>query len=128
LLDACERWNALPLAAKNWKTIKTHFTRAHKTYKLTKGTTTGAGYHATTNAAANEFQQDTVEAITTLTNAAAMDKGKSDTIMTTNANLTATLAALTEKVRLINTKNEAPPQSHTPSPAPWNPQGPRPAP
>jgi uncharacterized coiled-coil protein SlyX len=47
-----------------------------------------------------------------------MDKGKFDTIMTTNAKLTEKLAALTEQVRLVNTKNEAPPQSHTPSPAP----------
>jgi hypothetical protein len=128
LLDACERWNVLPLAAKKWTTIKTHFTRAHKTYKLMKGTTTGAGYHATANAAANEFQQDTVEAISTLANAAAMDKGKFDTLMTTNANLEAKLAALTEQVRLVNTKNEAPPQIHTPSPAPYNPQGLRPVP
>jgi hypothetical protein len=128
LFDACERWNALPLVAKNWTTIKTHFTRSHKTYKPTKGTTPGAGYHATANVAANEFQQDTVEVIATLANAAAMDKGKCDTLMKTNTNLTAKLAALTKQIRLINTKNEAPPQSHTPPPAPWNPQGPRPAP
>jgi hypothetical protein len=128
LWDACERRNALPLAAKKWTTIKTHFTSAHKTYKVTKGTSTGSGYHATANAAANEFQQDTVEAIDTLANAAEIEKGKFDTFMKTNANLTANLAALTEHVRLINTKNEAPPQSQTPSPAPLNPQGPRPAP
>jgi hypothetical protein len=109
-----------PSRPKKWTTIKTYFTRVHKTYKLTKGTTTGAAYHATANAAANEFQQDTVEPIATLVNAAAMYKGKCDTLMTTNANLTAKLAALTEQVRLINTKNEAPLQSHTPSPAPWN--------
>jgi hypothetical protein len=118
----------LPLAAKNWTTIKTHFTRANNTYKLKKGTSTGAGYHATANAAANEFQQDTLEAIATLENASAMDKGKFDTLMTTNTNLTAKLAALNKQVLLINTKKEAPTQSHTPSPAPWNPQGPRPAP
>jgi hypothetical protein len=92
--------------------------------KLTKGTTTGAGYHTAESAAANtEFQQDAVEVIAALVNAAAMEKGKFDTLTTTHSNLTAQVAALTEQVLLVHSKSTAPPN---PAPSPLNAQAPRP--
>jgi hypothetical protein len=120
LLDACEKWNGRPLVEKSWNNLKAHFTRAHKTYSLTKNTAIGAGYN-TTNAATTEFQQDIVEAIANLANAAATDKGMIDTLTNTNATLTAQLAALAEQVRHLTT-TPAPtlaPNSHIPGPAPW---------
>jgi hypothetical protein len=49
-----------------------------------------------------------------------------DTLMNTNATLIAQLAALYEKVRRLNTTNQAPtaaPNASIPEPAPWAQQG-----
>jgi hypothetical protein len=91
LLYACEKWNGRPLADKKWNNLELHFTRAHKTYCLTRNTAIGAGYNMA-NAATTEFQQDTVEAIANLVNAAATDKGMIDTIKNTNTTLTTHLS------------------------------------
>jgi hypothetical protein len=77
LLNACEKWNGRPLADKTWNNLKLHFTRAHTTYRLTRNTVIGAEYNVA-NAATLEFEQDTVEAITNLANAAATYKGMID--------------------------------------------------
>jgi hypothetical protein len=98
LLDAGKKWSGRSLVEKSWINLKAHFTRAHKTYRLTKNTAIGAGYNMV-NAATTEFQQDTVKSIANLANAAATDKGMIETMTTTNATLTAQLASLVEQVR-----------------------------
>jgi hypothetical protein len=78
------------------------------------------------NSATTEFQQDTVEAIANLAKSSATYTGVIDTIMNTNATLTAQLAALPEQVRHLNTTNQAPtaaPNAHVPGSAPWSQQG-----
>jgi phage shock protein A len=73
------------------------------------------------NAETREFQQDTVESIANLANAAATYKGVIETLTNTNATLTAQLAAMSEQVRRLNTTNQAPtaaPNAHVPGPAP----------
>jgi hypothetical protein len=125
LLNACEKSNARPIMEKGWNNLKIHFTRAHKTYRLTKNTAVRAGYNME-NAATPEFQQDTVEAIANLASAAATDKGMIDTIMNNNTPLREQLAALLEQVRRLNTTNQAltsAPNAHVPGPAPWAQQG-----
>jgi hypothetical protein len=91
---------------KGWNNLKIYFTRAHKTYRLTKNIAVGAGYNMA-NAATTEFQQDTVEAIANLANAEATYKGVIDILTNTNEILTAQLSALSEQVRCLNTTNQA---------------------
>jgi hypothetical protein len=125
LLEACEKWNTRPLVEKGWNNLKIHFTRAHKTYRLTKNTAVGAGYNMA-NAATTALQQDTFEAIANLANAATTYKGMIDTLTKTNATLMAQIATLSEQVRRLNTTNQAPtsaPKAHVPGPAPWSQQG-----
>jgi hypothetical protein len=110
---------------KGWNNLKIHFTRAQKTYHLSKPIAIRAGYNMA-NAATTEFQQDIVEAIANLANASATDKGMIDTLTNANATLTAQLAALSEQVRHLNTTNQAPtgaPNAHVPGPATWVQQG-----
>jgi hypothetical protein len=124
LLDVREKWNGHPLVEKSWNNLKVYFTRKHKTYRLTKNMAIGAGYNIA-NAATTQFQQDTVEAIAKLVNAAATDKGIIETLTNTNATLTAQLAALLEQVRRL-AATPAPmtaPNTDVPGPAPWAQQG-----
>jgi hypothetical protein len=61
------------MVEKSSNNLKAHFTIAHKTYCLKKNTAIGAGYNVAI-AATTELQQDTVEAIANLANAAATGK------------------------------------------------------
>jgi hypothetical protein len=109
---------------KRWNKLKAHFTRAHKTYRPTKNTAIGASYNIA-NAATTEFQQDIVEAIANLANAAAMEKGMIDTLTNTKVTLTSQTDALAEQVRRLTTATAptAAPNAHIPGPAPWAQQG-----
>jgi hypothetical protein len=104
--------------------LREHFTRAHKTYRLTTNMTIGTGYHTDTEATP-ELQQYTVEAVTNLANASATYKGMIETLTITNKTLTAQLTALSGQVHHLTT-NKAPtaaPHVHVPGPESWAQQG-----
>jgi hypothetical protein len=92
--DDCKIWNRKPAADKTWIPFKTFFARAHREFRDTRTTTTGAGY-GSANAAS--YQQETVDAIANLATATAHDRA-------TVATLSSTISKLTLELATANTK------------------------
>jgi hypothetical protein len=112
--DDCKIWNRKADADKTWTTFKIFFARAHREFRDTKTTTTGAGY-GSANAA---YQQETVDAIANLATATAHDRATVATLSATVSKLTSELASANAKlitalsaVAALTSASKAPPDT-----------------
>lgn len=118
--DDCKIWNRKPVADKIWTNFKPFFARAHREFRDTKTTTTGASY-GSANAA---YQQETVDAIANLATATAHDRATVATLSATVSKLTSDLAtanaklitALATVTTLTSANSEHHRKQHNPTP------------
>jgi hypothetical protein len=105
--DACRAWQSRAIAGKTWAQFKLDFATAHREFRLTNQTAQQSGFHSANmmiEKGRDESMQDTVDAIAQLATATASDRGKVETLSTTNAKLITQLEAA--QAQIAQLKNE----------------------